>query len=271
MPKPVKRNADSLELFDPYIAGYSPPKRFQTQPPSFIKKPHIIETSPLRGHMLEVFTSHHATRPNRDAFMPNVNKIFTTGNVTDNDNNDITEECKKYFADINIISCEILRGPDGTPLTDDKGYNRHCFVKRNNIEDIYTRKPKNMLDDLQKFTSKTKEIFDVTKNEYDNEYKAAARVKAERNPKDGKLVSADHYLLDDRAVHYMTSNHKAILDKNFVKNHWDVACAYFDPFRTDLPNNLEQYGFPTDKALIDVKPPNHADSPIDIADQEDFP
>ncbi len=33
------------------------------------------------------------------------------------------------------------------------------------------------------------------------------------------------------------------LDKSFVANYYDIACAYFNPYRKDLPECLQEYGF----------------------------
>ncbi len=43
------------------------------------------------------------------------------------------------------------------------------------------------------------------------------------------------------------------LDESFVANYYDIACAYFNPYRTDLPECLQEYGFPFGSILIDFR------------------
>jgi hypothetical protein len=61
-----------------------------------------------------------------------------------------------------------------------------------------------------------------------------------------------------------------MLDENFVENHYLLACALFNPYQTDLSEQLQQDGFPIGSRLVDSEFATTRPDPRDVLDQKRF-
>lgn len=262
----VKHNKED----NPYaVAHSSSSKRCKYE---YSDRAHVLEIVPVKGHMFDVITSKRVSKPHLDAFMPFLYHLVSGDKVTNKNG----EEIKKELLDeLGIKKWYYLRGPDGGRVAsgDNDAFHRQVLLKTNSPEQIgQGRTARDMLNDLELLTGFTKEVADAVDTKgYPTVYRAAQEVKAVRNPKDGKIVSLDHYLIDDSVVEVM-KNHldESILTKNFVKNYFHVACAYFNPYRTDLPASVRCYGFPVGSSLSEMGDCKKM-TRVDITDLEEFP
>lgn len=287
MGKHTKKDFSSNGAGNPYAIGHSPAKSKSKIPhhkPVLSKhKAHTLCVRPTRGHMVEIIISEHPFKVNTDAFMPNIYHLLHDDECKGKEGIVLSHEqlndlgiSKEPLEELGIRNWYELRGPDGRPVASGDGekFPRRVITKVNEAEQIkFGRKKKAMLTDLEKLTSFAQKVANAT-NKYETVYEADIEIRGERNPNDGKLVTIDHYLLDEDVVELMETNLKdpemEILDIDFVKNYFDVACAYFNPYRKDLPESARQYGFPMGSALIEMTGMASKANAIDEQDMEEF-
>ncbi|GAX17819.1 hypothetical protein FisN_18Hu019 [Fistulifera solaris] len=78
-------------------------------------------------------------------------------------------------------------------------------------------------------------------------------------------------MLDTAIIRFMENKYADDLDADFVRNHYPVACGMFNPYRTDLPEHLRQYGFPIGTCLAASEFAPTEDDPLDEQDRIDYP
>ena len=191
------------------------------------------------------------------------------GNVIDNE---LYQACRKLLTEMGFKSWGFLCGPDGARIvsSDCGRYHRQVVVKTNSPDQIREgRTAEEMLMDLRQFVDITQKIGDVV-NTYTTVYEAADKVQYER-PADEKLPPLDYYLTDEGVLEELKRNiDNDFLNPEFVKNYYDVACAYFNPYRTDLPESVRSYGFPIGSALSEMGDCKRK-SRVDLEDLKQFP
>ena len=257
---PAKRPIDNS-----FTTGMTPPKIIKREKITTEKKYHKMFLAKTRGHVFEIIYTEDALNPGNDCYAPHTFKLaYGMGEFIDKNG--------KQWHDLALLSMGIVgvyprRGPDGSKLmnatfTGTTRWGRRALVRFNNGDVRSTQQIEADLTALINLTVKYNNLIDNGQGR--NEYRYGAPVQV-LNPRDGDLVSLDHYLTDASVLELIHKYFGEPRPEWFSESE-DRASVYFDKFRDTYPPAAHLWGY-QDKQ---VETPNSDEASIDLSDIDRF-